>query len=162
MNWLDLVLIISMVVAAVVGVRKGIIEIAITLAGLVIGVYVAGRYYVPFSGYLTVIPHLGLAKVAAFSIIFIGVMAVAGVIARLATRMVSAVLMGWANRIGGGVLGFLLGAIFCGAFLAMWVKFMGLPSAIEQSQVAPVLLGQFPRVLALLPGEFDVVRDFFQ
>jgi len=70
--------------------------------------------------------------------------------------------MGWANRIGGGVLGGILGAIFCGAFLAMWVKFLGMTQAIAESRIAPILLNQFPRVLALLPGEFDAIRSFFQ
>ena len=162
MNWLDIVLVIAIGVSAFIGVKKGVIGIAITLAGLVLGVFLAGRYYIVFSQYLTFIPHAGLAKVAAFSIIFIGVMAAAGVVARLISKAASAVMMGWANRLGGGILGGILGAIFCGAFLAMWVKFMGMTQVIAESRIAPVLLSQFPMVLALLPREFDVVRSFFQ
>ena len=162
MHWLDIVLIVAIGISAFIGVRKGVIEIALTLAGLVIGVFLAGRFYIPFSQYLSFIPHAGLAKVAAFAIIFIGVMAIAAVLARLLGRAASAIMMGWANRLGGGILGFILGAIFCGAFLAMWVKFLGMPQAIAGSRIAPILLNQFPRVLALLPREFDVVRSFFQ
>ena len=162
MHWLDIVLIVAIGISAFIGVRKGVIEIALTLAGLVIGVFLAGRFYIPFSQYLSFIPHAGLAKVAAFAIIFIGVMAIAAVLARLLGRAASAIMMGWANRLGGGILGFILGAIFCGAFLAMWVKFLGMPQAIAGSRIAPILLNQFPMVLALLPREFDVVRSFFQ
>jgi len=162
MSWLDITLIIAIGISAFIGVKKGIIEIALTLAGLVIGVFLAGRYYIPFSQYLTFISHIGLAKVAAFAIIFIGVMAVAGVIARLLGKAASMIMMGWANRLGGSVLGFILGAVFCGAFLAMWVKFLGMTQAIAESRIAPILLSQFPRVLALLPREFDAIRSFFQ
>jgi membrane protein required for colicin V production len=162
MNWLDIVLIVAIGISAFIGVRKGVIEIALTLAGLVIGVFLAGRYYIPFSQYLSFISHAGLVKVAAFAIIFIGVMAIAAVLARLLGRVASAVMMGWANHLGGGILGFILGAIFCGAFLAMWVKFLGMTQAIAESRIAPILLNQFPRVLALLPGEFDAIRSFFQ
>ena len=162
MNWVDIVLVIAIGISAFIGVKKGVIGIAITLAGLVLGVFLAGRYYIVFSQYLTFIPHAGLAKIAAFSIIFIGVMVVAAVLARLLGKAASAIMMGWANRIGGGVLGGILGAIFCGAFLAMWVKFLGMTQAIAESRIAPILLNQFPRVLALLPGEFDAIRSFFQ
>ena len=162
MNWLDIVLVIAIAISVLIGVKKGVIGIALTLAGLVLGVFLAGRYYILLSQYLPFISHAGLAKVAAFSIIFIGVMVVAAVLARLLGKAASAIMMGWANRIGGGVLGGILGAIFCGAFLAMWVKFLGMTQAIAESRIAPILLNQFPRVLALLPGEFDAIRSFFQ
>lgn len=162
MNWLDIVIMVAVGISAFIGVRKGIIKVSLTLAGLVVGVILAGRYYTPFSQWLSFIPWAGLAKVAAFAIIFIGVMAIAAVLARLLGRVASAVMMGWANRLGGGILGFILGAIFCGAFLAMWVKFLGMTQAIAESRIAPILLNQFPRVLALLPGEFDAIRSFFQ
>ncbi len=162
MNWLDIVLVIAIAISVLIGVKKGVIGIALTLAGLVLGVFLAGRYYILFSQYLSFISHAGLAKVAAFSIIFIGVMVVAAVLARLLGKAASGIMLGWANRLGGGVLGGILGAIFCGAFLAMWVKFLGMAQAIAESRIAPILLNQFPRVLALLPGEFDAIRSFFQ
>lgn len=162
MNWLDIVLVIAIAVSALIGVKKGVIGIALTLAGLVLGVFLAGRYYILLSQNLSFISHAGLAKVAAFAIIFIGVMIIAGVLARLLGKAASAIMMGWVNRIGGGVLGGILGAIFCGAFLAMWVKFLGMTQVIAESRIAPILLNQFPRVLALLPGEFDAIRSFFQ
>ena len=53
-------------------------------------------------------------------------------------------------------------AIFSGALLAMWVKWLGVSDPITESFLAEFLLGQFPLVLALLPGEFDSIRSFFQ
>jgi len=162
MNWLDIVIMIGIGVVTFFGVRKGIIKIALTLAGLVVGIFLAGRYYVLFSQHLTFIHQPGWAKVAAFAIIFIGVMAIAIVLARLLGRAASAMMLGWANRLGGGILGFVVGALFCGALLAMWVKFLGMTGAIAGSTIAPILLNQFPRVLVLLPKEFGAIRSFFQ
>ncbi|GAJ16604.1 unnamed protein product, partial [marine sediment metagenome] len=51
--------------------------------------------------------------------------------------------------LGGAVLGLMLGAIFCGALLAIWVKWLGAGDVITESMIAPVLLEKFPRVLAL-------------
>lgn len=162
MNWLDIVMMVGIGVAAFVGVRKGIIKMVLTLAGLVVGIVLAGRYYGPFSQQLSFITQASLAKVAAFAIIFIGVMIIATVLARLLKWAASAIMLGWVNRLGGGILGFVVGAMFCGAFLAMWVKFLGMTGAIAQSTIAPILLDQFPRVLALLPKEFGTIRSFFQ
>jgi membrane protein required for colicin V production len=48
-----------------------------------------------------------------------------------------------------------------GALLAIWVQFFG-SGLVTESFLAGVLLNKFPLVLALLPSEFDAVRDFFQ
>ena len=161
MNWLDLVLVVVLIISALIGLRAGLIRAALSLAGLIVGIILAGRYYVPFSEQLAFIPQAGLAKVVAFAIIFIGVMVVASVLARLLKWAASVMMLGWVNRIGGAIFCFVLGAVFCSALLAIWVKFLG-AGAIADSGLATVLLGRFPIVLALLPPEFDAVRSFFQ
>ena len=162
MSWLDIVLIVAIGIATFIGLRKGIIKAVLTLAGLILGIFLAGRYYVPFSEQLTLISSPGWAKVAAFAIIFIGVMVIAAVLARLLERAASAIMLGWANRLVGAVLGFILGAMFCGAILAIWVKYLGISGAIAESNIAPILLDRFPKVLALLPAEFNAIRSFFE
>ncbi|MFC1992543.1 CvpA family protein [Chloroflexota bacterium] len=162
MSWLDLVIIGAIAVFTFLGMRTGIIKAVLSLAGLIVGVILAGRFYVPFSEQLTFISQEGVAKVVAFAIILVGVLVVARVLASLLRWAVSAVLMGWVDRLGGAIFGFLLGSIFCGALLAIWVKFLGAGETIISSVLAPVLLSYMPLVLALLPEEFDSVRTFFQ
>jgi len=162
MNWLDIVIIVAIGLATFIGLRKGIIKTVLTLAGLILGIVLAGRFYIPFSEQLTLISSPGWAKVAAFAIIFIGVMVIAAVLARLLEWGTSAIMLGWANRLVGAVLGFVLGAMLCGALLAIWVKYLGASGAITDSNIAPILLDRFPKVLALLPEEFDTVRSFFE
>ena len=70
-------------------------------------------------------------------------------------------MLGWANRLVGAILGFVVGAMFCGAVLAIWVKYLGVSGAIADSNIAPILLDRFPKVLALLPDDFDAIRSFF-
>ena len=161
MNWLDLVIIVAIAIPTFLGLRIGIIKAVFSLVGLIVGVLLAGRYYVPFSEQLTFIPQPSVAKIVAFAIILIGVMVVTRVIASLLKRVASAVLLGWVDRIGGAIFGLVLGAIFCGAVLAIWVKFLGIGETIPESIMASILLDRFPVVLALLPDEFDTVRPFF-
>ena len=162
MSWLDIVLIVVIVFSTFLGLRTGIIKAVLSLAGVIVGVILAGRYYVLLADQLPFITSEGLAKIVAFAIILIGVMVVAVVLASLLKWAASAMMLGWVNHLGGAIFGLVLGAVLCGALLAIWVKFLGIQSAIAESGLAMILLDRFPLVLALLPDEFDTIRSFFQ
>ena len=161
MNWLDIVIIVAVAISAFLGLRIGIIKAVLSLAGLIVGVILAGRYYAPLAEQLSFIPQASVAKIVAFAIILIGVMIIAVVLAWLLKGLASVVMLGWVNRLGGAVFGLVLGAIFCSALLAIWVKFLGLAGTIAESILASILLDSLPMVLALLPSEFDTLRSFF-
>ncbi len=162
MNWLDIAIIAVTAIAIFLGLRMGIIKAVLSLAGLIVGVILAGRYYEVLAEQLAFIPQASVAKIVAFAIILVGIMVVAGVLASLMKWIASVAMLGWVNRLGGAVFGLVLGAIFCGALLATWVKFFGVTAAIGESNLAPILVDRLPMVLALLPDEFDAVRSFFQ
>lgn len=162
MNWLDIVIIVVLVISALIGLKSGLIKVVLSLAGLIVGVILAGRYYEPLSEQLSFIPQDSVAKIVAFAIILVGVMVITGVLAWLLKWAASLTMLGWVNRTGGAVFGLVMGAIFCGALLAIWVKFSGMAAAIGESNIAPVLVDGMVIVLALLPDEFDTVRPFFQ
>ena len=161
MNWLDIVIIALIAVPILIGLKMGIIRAILSLAGVIIGILLAGYFYAMLAEKLTFIPQENLAKIAAFAIIFIGIMIIAGILASILEKMISLVLLGWVNNLGGAAFGFLLGAIFCGALLAIWVNFLGAGETIAESSLAMLLLDRFPMVLALLPDEFDAIRRFF-
>ena len=159
MNWLDFVIIAAVAIPTFIGLKIGLIKAVLSLAGLIVGVILAGCFYVPLSEQLTFIPQATVAKVVAFAIILIGVMIIAGVLAMVLKWITSVIMLGWVNRIGGAVFGLVLGAILCGAVLALWIKFFGAGEVITNSSLAAIL-SRFP-VLSLLPGEFDSIRSFF-
>jgi membrane protein required for colicin V production len=161
MNWIDIVIIVAIAISTFMGLRAGIIKSVLSLAGLIVGVILAGRYYVPFSEQLAFISQADVARVVAFAIILIVVLAIAAVLARFLKWAVSAIMLGWVNRLGGAIFGFVLGAIFCSALLAICIKFLGVAGVIAESGLASILLDRFPMVLALLPDEFDAIQSFF-
>ena len=162
MNWLDIVIIVAIAITTFLGLKIGIIKAVLSLAGLIVGVILAGHYNIPLSHQLAFIPGENVAKAVAFAIILIGVMVIAVVLARLLKWATSAVMLGWVNQLGGAIFGLVLGAIFCSALLTIWVKWLGIGSTITESIVAAVLLDKFPLILALLPDEFDAIRSFFR
>lgn len=162
MSWLDIAVIVIIGIATLIGLKIGVIKAVLTLAGVIVGVLLAGRFYVALADRLTFIPQETLARVVAFAIILAVVVLIASIIAGVLKWLASIILLGWVNRLGGALLGLITGSILCGALLAMWTKFLGISDPIAESALATFLLDRFPMVLALLPGEFGSVRSFFQ
>ena len=160
MNWLDIVIIVALAINALIGLKIGLIKAVLSLVGLIVGIILARLYYVPLSEQLTFISQAAIAKAIAFAIILIGVMIIAGVLAMALKWVTSVMMLGWVNRIGGAVFGLVLGALLCGAVLALWIKFLGAGEVIANSSLAAIL-SQFPLMLNLLPGEFDSIRSVF-
>ena len=161
MNWLDIIIIVALVIPAFIGLKQGLIKAGLSLAGLIIGVILAGNFYQLLSKRLAFIPNEDVANVVAFILILVAVMVIAVVLTRLLKFAVSVTMLGWVDHLGGAVFGFLMGAILWSALLATWVKFFG-TELVTESFLASVLLDKFPLILALLPEEFDAIRSFFQ
>lgn len=162
MNWLDVVIIVVVAAGALGGLIVGLIAAAFSLVGIILGIFLAGRYYLALSQHLGFMPSDGAAQVLAFVIILVGVMLVALLLAFVLRRFLSAIKLGWIDRLGGAVMGLVTGSLICAAVLTLWAKFAGAGDSITGSALASVMLEHFPVVLGLLPGEFDAVRAFFQ
>ena len=162
MSWLDILIVVIFAIAVFWGLKTGIIKAVLSLAGVIIGIILAGQFYVPLSGLLSFIPQENIAEIVAFALIFIVVMIVAAILAKILSGIVSAMMLGWVNRLGGAVFGLVVGGLLCGALLAVWVKFFGINELIRGSVLPGFLLDRFPAVLALLPPQFDAIRSFFQ
>lgn len=168
MNWLDIILIVVLAVSTLIGLKTGLIKAVLSLAGMIVGIVLASRFYLPLSEQLTFIPNTTAARIVAGIIIFIAVMLVAAILARFLKWITSLVMLGWINRLGGAIFGLLLGFFFCGTALAFWVKaaeewlkMPGFAGPVADSSVARILLDRLPLVLALLPKEFDSISSFF-
>jgi membrane protein required for colicin V production len=162
MNWLDIVIIILLVVSIISGIISGFIKTLFSLVGLIIGVVLAGRFYVALAGRLSFISDENTAKIVAFIIIFAAVAIIAAILGVIFTKIVSAMSLGWINRLLGGIAGLFLGAISIAALLVILVKFTGLGDVVSGSALATFLIDKLPIVTGLLPSEFDTINQFFQ
>jgi membrane protein required for colicin V production len=161
MNWLDIVIIVVAVILGIVGLRQGIIRTVFGIAGLIGGIVLAGRYYDEFAAVLSSSGATS-ASIAAYAIILIATLIVAGAVGRLVAKLVHLVLLEWLDRLVGFILGVFIGSLLCAAVLAIVGKYdPGTETVISQSGLAKFLMEGFPLLLALLPGEFDFIRDFF-
>ena len=161
MNWLDIVIIIIGIIFGFLGLWKGAIKAAFSIAGLAGGIALAGHYYQPFAGILSSSGAIW-AKIAAYAIIVVVMVVVGGVIGRIVRRFVGALSLGWLDRLIGALCGLAVGGMFCAALLTIMSKYLpGIEGTVSQSVLAQLLIDKFPLLLALLPEEFDFIRDIF-
>ena len=92
MNWLDIVIIVALVLAVLGGLKNGLIKGVITLAGMIGGIILAGRYYETLGSLL---PESwgGGANIAGFVIILVLVLVVAAIVAFLLRNLLKAIML---------------------------------------------------------------------
>ena len=144
MNWLTIVIIVVIVGLGIAGLRQGLIRTVFGIAGLIGGIFLAGRYYDELAARL--FPSGAMwGNIAAYAIIAIATLVVAGVVGWLLAKLVNFAALGWLDKLVGGILGVVIGGLLCAAILAIAVKYYpGMQTTIDQSVIARFLVGGFP------------------
>jgi membrane protein required for colicin V production len=144
MNWLDIVIIVVVALLGFAGLRQGLIRTVFGIAGLIGGIFLAGRYYDELAAFL--FPSGATwANIAAYAIIAVATLVVAGVIGWLLAKLVNFAALGWLDRLVGLILGIVIGGLLCAAILAIVVKYYpGMEATINESLIARFLVGGFP------------------
>jgi membrane protein required for colicin V production len=143
-NWLDIIIIVVVVLLGIAGLRQGMIRTVFGIAGLIGGIFLAGRYYDELASLL--FPSGAIwANIAAYAIIAVATLVVAGVIGWLLAKLVNFAALGWLDRLVGCILGVVIGGLLCAAVLAIIIKFYpDMQATIDQSIIARFLVGGFP------------------
>ena len=146
----------------------GLISTVLPLGGILLSLTLAGLFYGSMADSLSSwLESRSQAIIIAFLIIFI-VVIVASIelhliLSSLGRRVPKIPFAGWADRLGGVILGLAIGGIISGAILSLLARYSspGMEATISDSSLAAFFLDQFPFVLHLLPEEFDTVHEFF-
>jgi membrane protein required for colicin V production len=115
----DIIVLVVIGLLTVIGLFSGMLKQLFGLAGVLAGYMLAMRYYQFCAKYLTSF-HPGTAKVLSFIAIFLACIVIAHIIGWLVGKFVTTTGLGFLNRIGGGLLGFLKGClIVCVAVIVL-------------------------------------------
>ena len=107
MNWLDILLLLPLIVGLVRGLMRGLISEVIAIVVVILGVLGARLWAAPFSAWILkqfAWPQ-GICDVVAYTLLFLGIAIVLSILARLLTKLMRAIHLGWANRLFGGLFG---------------------------------------------------------
>jgi len=120
MNLFDIIILAVLIIFALKGLLRGFVNEASSFAGLILGGWLAYRYYpalsVPIRNILHVPAHL--SAFLAFMLLLILTGVVAHVLGNIVTTAVRVVMLGSLNRLGGLLIGttegaLLLSMLFC-------------------------------------------------
>lgn len=107
MNWLDILLVLPLVVGLVRGLMRGFISEIIAIVVVILGVLGARLAAPTCSAWFMqqfAWPQ-GVCDIVAYTLVFLAIAVILSVIARLLTKFLRAIHLGWANRLLGGVFG---------------------------------------------------------
>jgi membrane protein required for colicin V production len=106
----DIIVLAVIGILTIIGLFNGMVKQLFGLAGIVAGYILAMKYYELCSKYFTSL-HPGTAKALSFIAIFLACVIVAHIIGWAVGRFFTISGLGFLNRIGGGLLGFLKGCL---------------------------------------------------
>lgn len=107
MNWLDVLLLLPFLVGLVRGLMHGLISEVIAIVVVVLGV-LGARIFAPTCS-LWLLNQFSwpneVCDVVAYTLLFLVIAVLLSLVARLLTKFMRAIHLGWANRLCGGLFG---------------------------------------------------------
>ena len=161
MNLLDLAILIVVVLIAVRGFYRGIIQEAATLVGIIASFFLAFYYYNDLAHFL--LRYFQNYRVAIYFFSFLLLLGLSFFLFRalglLIKKMVQFTLFGWADRAFGGFFGLIKGVVV--VFFLVTLLTLLLPkqnSLINQSRLFPWVISLTDQMVLLIPGK--ITEDF--
>jgi membrane protein required for colicin V production len=141
MNLADLLIVIVLVVFVVSAFVKGFFVEIFSLAGVILGLFIAAANYGGFSLWvLRVVHNRAAAKLIAFLLIVLVVMVLASIGGRLLRGLFRTVGLGIVDRLLGAAFGLVEGCVVVTLVLMGIVAFLPRQDWLSNSRLAPVFL----------------------
>lgn len=166
MNILDIIIAIILVIAAVMGYRRGVIEQVCSLAGILLGIYLAFKFSNALGDWLNIGERF--TPIVNFVIILIVVIIILILIGKLFRKVFHMTGLGIVDRLGGLALSVLKIGLLLSLFLGFLVDFnKNIKIANEDFFEESVLLGGlrkmsdivFPYIVDAKEAIFDSVKN---
>jgi membrane protein required for colicin V production len=150
----DWVIVAVIVVSVIQAAISGFFHEAFGIAGLVFGYLLAAWNYQRLAARFA--PHLKsmwLGEIAAFLIIFLAVLVIAGIAGRITRHIVREAGLSFFDRILGGALGLLRGCLIVAVILMSMAAFTPTSMWLEGSELAPYFLVVGRAAIWVAPSE---------
>ncbi|MCK4545980.1 MAG: CvpA family protein [Candidatus Eisenbacteria sp.] len=140
MNVLDWIILAVMGILVIAGLWKGLIRLVFAVLSVLVSIVLACLSTGVGTQLLTpIIGNPAIAAVVAFIVVFVAVLVIMGLVARALSKAVHVLGLGWADRLGGAVLG-LAGALLVigAAFLLVDLAGQERQTVVRESRLAPL------------------------
>lgn len=151
MAWIDWIILGVVGLSVLAGLGRGAVRTVLSIVGVVAGFVIATRESGAVGLVLANWMPERAAAVAGFLFVFLGITVVFALTAWLLRKVLEGLSLSWLDRLGGGVLGLLRGALFVGV-LALAMEAAGV-SPPKGSVTYPWALQAGRMLLELVPEE---------
>ncbi len=155
MNWLDVTILVICVAGIIQGIVKGFVRQAFSLVGLILAIILAFRYHAVLGQYLGKWIHQPTAlTIISFAIVLAVVLIFFKLIGLAVKAAISAIHMGWFDRLVGAVFGFAKTVLLVAVLFALFIVCTDKPTRpVAQSTLAPTVIAVSGVIAHFFPGE---------
>jgi membrane protein required for colicin V production len=158
MNLLDLIIIATMVFLVIRGVFRGFFKEVGSLAGVILGIWLANLYHPHMTAYLKeYLPFTALLPFISFAAIFALVLVSCNVAGWGLKMLVKKAFLGWADKSLGAGFAVLKGIIL--TYLVIVLLTFLVPSRtplIAESKLAPLIISSYQSMVSIIsPGSYQ-------
>lgn len=147
MNWVDILIIALIALAAIDGVQVGIIAVGFEIVALIFGFLFSSKYF--HFGSELIRRHVSLnqnwADVLSFVLIFLIIRQIVLMVGDFLNPSIKQPILRWINKISGGLIGLVMGVVITGIILTLLAAFplnTDLNKAINESKFGPQLVAK--------------------
>lgn len=138
MNYFDVLLLALMLLCAVRGALRGLVDEVAGLVGLILGVYAAGMWYTALGARMApAFKDTSWAYMLAYGVILVAAMLGVALLAKALHKILKFAYADWINHLFGGVAGFLKGVLVCVVIVALLDFFLHGAEFVRASTIAP-------------------------
>lgn len=149
----DLVIVVTLVIFTLRGVSNGFVVEVAGILSLVGGFWAARSFNASLAPHLTFIDSPDLRYIVACTILFVGVMVIIGLIARVLKKIIAFSFASWADRIAGAGLGLVKGILLWALILIILDKIVGDAPFMKDSRAVPYFSSIIDWLSQWLPPE---------
>lgn len=152
-NWLDVILILILITAFVIGIIKGLVRQVVGILAAIIGLFVAMAFYPYLSGaFRLLLKNDVMRDFVSFIAIFSVILLMGWVTGRLFTKAMKGPFK-FLNHVLGGGLGLLKGILVCGILVFAMLVFPVNTEALRGSSLSPYCVVITRSAIDLIPRE---------
>jgi len=152
-NWLDLILVMILIAAFVIGILKGLVRQIVGILAALVGLFVALAFYPYLSvAFRLLMKNDVMRDFLSFLTIFLILLLIGWLTGRLFTKAMKGPFK-FLNHVLGGILGALKGALLCGILVFSMLIFPVNSDALRGSALSPYCIVITRSVIDLIPQE---------
>ncbi len=162
-NWLDIIIGVILLVSLILGLIKGFVRQIIGIAAVVIGFFLAAKYYLPSSRIVSrIISAEKWSHLISFLLLFIGVLLAGWLVAFLLSKLIHGPVK-FVDHVFGGALGLLKGILISGVVVFALLVFPVDKNGLLRSRLAPYCYWTTRGFVHVIPKELkEKFREAFR